>query len=112
MAPSSADMDFKYSYPIDPASWDDEGLCEGIDVRMHVAGDLEDIGIFRVAEDWRRMVGPLDGPFKGGMSRRFSFITCAVPECRPERMEIASYALEFGFIHDGKCGSARDLNRR
>ncbi|KAJ8113439.1 hypothetical protein OPT61_g4437 [Boeremia exigua] len=95
-----SNMDLKYSYPIDPASWDDEGLCTGIEVRMHVAADLEDIGIFRVAEDWRRLVGPLEGPFKGGMSRRFSFITCAVPECRPERMEIVSYALEFGFIHD------------
>lgn len=112
MSPSYADMDHKWSYPIDPASWDDEGLCEGIDVRMHVAGDLEDIGIFRVAEDWRRLVGPLPAPFKGGMGPRWSFLTCAVPEIRPERMEICSYALEYGFIHDGKCGPATLLNRR
>lgn len=99
--PPSVHMDLSYSYPIDPTSWDNEGLCDGIDLRMHVAGDLEDIGIFRVAEDWRRAVGPLEGPFKGGMSQRFGFITCTVPECRPERMEIISYALEYGFIHDG-----------
>ncbi|KAH8126288.1 geranylgeranyl pyrophosphate synthase [Trichoderma asperelloides] len=100
MATSSADIDLKWSYPLDPTSWDDEGLCQGISLRIHVAADLEDIGIFRVAEDWRRMVGPLERPFKGGMSERFGFITCTVPDCRPERMEIISYALEFGFIHD------------
>jgi hypothetical protein len=26
-----------------------------------------------------------------------------VPDCIPERLEISSYALEFGFIHDGMC---------
>ena len=68
-----------------------------------MAADLEEVGAFRVQEDWRRLVGPLEKPYKAGLGPDFSFITVAVPECLPDRLEIASYALEFGFIHDGMC---------
>ena len=94
-------MAFKYSTPIDASKYDPDGLCEGIELRRHAAADLEEIGAFRVQEDWRRLVGPLEKPFRGGLAPNFSFITVAVPECLPERLEITSYALEFGFIHDG-----------
>ncbi|KAI4197918.1 MAG: hypothetical protein LQ350_005621 [Teloschistes chrysophthalmus] len=89
-----------YSYIIDKSKHDLDGLCNGIDVRRHVAGDLEEIGAFRAQEDWRRLVGPLEKPYRGGLGGEFSFITIAVPECHPDRLEITSYALEFGFIHD------------
>ncbi|KAL8703562.1 MAG: hypothetical protein Q9201_003266 [Fulgogasparrea decipioides] len=68
-------MTDRYSTVIDSSQWDTESLCKGIDLRRHVAGDLE------------------EGP-------ELSFITAAVPECLPDRMEITSYALEFGFMHD------------
>ncbi len=95
----------KYSTIIDSSKWDPEGLCKGIDLRRHVAGDLEEVGAFRAQEDYRRLVGPLEKPYRGGLGPELSFITAAVPECLPDRMEITSYALEFGFIHDGMCGS-------
>lgn len=66
-----------------------------------MAADLEEVGAFRAQEDWRRLVGPLEKPYRGGLGPDFSFITAAVPECLPDRLEITSYALEFGFIHDG-----------
>ena len=94
-------MDYQYSHIIDASKYDTQGLCNGIDLRRHVAGDLEEIGAFRVQEDWRRLVGPLEKPFRGGLGPDISFITCAVPECLPDRLEITSYGLEFGFIHDG-----------
>ncbi|KND93463.1 Ophiobolin F synthase [Tolypocladium ophioglossoides CBS 100239] len=93
-------MEYKYSTIIDSSTYDTQGLCRGIDLRRHVAADLEDVGAFRVQEDWRRLVGPLEKPYKGGLGPEFSFITVAVPECLPDRLEITSYALEFGFIHD------------
>lgn len=93
----------KYSTVIDASKWDTEGLCKGIDLRRHVAGDLEEVGAFRAQEDYRRLVGPLENPYRGGLGPELSFITSAVPECLPDRMEITSYALEFGFIHDGMC---------
>ena len=95
--------DHPYSELLDRKKYDPEDLCEGIDLRRHYAADLEDIGAFRAQEDWRRLVGPLKKPFRGGLGPVFSFITVAVPDCIPERLEITSYALEFGFIHDGVC---------
>lgn len=94
-------MDYKYSTIIDSSTYDTQGLCRGIDLRRHVAADLEEVGAFRAQEDWRRLVGPLEKPYRGGLGPDFSFITAAVPECLPDRLEITSYALEFGFIHDG-----------
>ncbi|KAF9242224.1 hypothetical protein DTO012A7_8856 [Penicillium roqueforti] len=45
-------------------------------IERHAAADLEEVGAFRAQEDWRRLY------------RNVS------------RLEITSYALEFGFIHD------------
>ena len=110
-------MEYRYSTVIDFSKYDTEGLCPGIDLRTHEAADLEDVGAFRVQEDWRRLVGPLEKPYKGGLGPIFSFITVAVPECLPDRLEITSYALEFGFIHDGMLclwekGGGEGLRRR
>jgi ophiobolin F synthase len=96
-------MACKYSTLIDSSLYDREDLCPGIDLRRHVAGELEEVGAFRAQEDWRRLVGPLPKPYAGLLGPDFSFITGAVPECHPDRMEIIAYALEFGFIHDGMC---------
>jgi ophiobolin F synthase len=98
-------LEYKYSHVVDFAPYDKENLCQGIDLRRHVAADLEEVGAFRAQEDWRRLVGPLEKPYRGGLAPDFSFITAAVPECLPERLEITSYALEFGFIHDGSSYS-------
>lgn len=95
----------KYSTIIDSFKWDTEGLCNGIDPRRHIAGDLEEVGAFRAQEDYRRLVGPLENPYRGGLGPELRFITAAAPECLPDRMEITIYALEFGFVHDGMCGS-------
>ena len=45
-----------------------------------MAADLEEVGAFRVQEDWRRLVGPLEKPYKAGgagLGPEFSFITVA-----------------------------------
>lgn len=89
--------------------YDKEGLCPGIELRKHIAGELEEVGAFRAQEDWRRLVGPLPKPYAGLLGPDFSFVTISVPECLPERMEIVAYALEFGFIHDGSLSFALPL---
>jgi ophiobolin F synthase len=86
---------------LDASSYDKEGLCPGIELRKHIAGELEEVGAFRAQEDWRRLVGPLPKPYAGLLGPDFSFVTISVPDCLSERMEIVAYALEFGFIHDG-----------
>ncbi|KAM3432410.1 hypothetical protein NHJ13734_006875 [Beauveria thailandica] len=93
-------MDYKFSTLIDASVHDKEGLCPGIDLRIHEAADLEEVGAFRAQEDWRRLVGPLENPYGGLLGPKFNFIAVAVPECLPDRLEIIAYALEVGFIHD------------
>ncbi|KAI3326695.1 geranylgeranyl pyrophosphate synthase [Xylariaceae sp. AK1471] len=93
-------MEYKYSTIIDPRAYETQGLCDGIDLRRHLAADLEEVGTLRAQEDWRRLVGPVAKPYKGGLSSNFSFMTVSVPECIPERLEIISYANEFAFLHD------------
>lgn len=93
-------MEFQYSTEVDPSTYDTEGLCEGIPLRVHKYPDLEDIGTLRAQEDWRRSVGPVEN-YKGGLGPKYSFMSVAVPECLPERLEIISYANEFAFLHDG-----------
>ncbi|GAW23081.1 hypothetical protein ANO14919_126310 [Xylariales sp. No.14919] len=93
-------MTYSYSKVVDPSTYETQGLCDGIDLRKHVAADLEEIGTLRAQEDWRRLVGPVARPYKGGLNPGYSFMTVSVPECIPERLEIISYANEFAFLHD------------
>lgn len=93
-------MEYLYSNVVDPSTYETEGLCEGIPLRVHKHPHLEDIGTLRAQEDWRRLVGPVDN-YKGGLGPKYSFMSVAVPECLPERLEIISYANEFAFLHDG-----------
>ncbi|KAI0526192.1 geranylgeranyl pyrophosphate synthase [Xylaria bambusicola] len=93
-------MPYSYSTVVDPSTYETEGLCDGIDLRKHIAADLEEIGTLRAQEDWRRLVGPVAKPYKGGLNPAYSFMTVSVPECIPERLEIISYANEFAFLHD------------
>lgn len=94
-------MEFKHSEIIDPASYDLEGLCDGIPLRVHRNADREDIGAIRAQEDWKRYVGPLSN-YRGDLRPRFSFMSVTIPECLPDRLEVVSYTNEFAFMFDGK----------
>jgi hypothetical protein len=93
-------MNFQHSSLVDPSTYDLEGLCDGIPLRIHKHADLEDIGAIRAQEDWRKHVSPVHS-YRGGLGPRFSFMAVSVPECIPERLEIISFANEFAFLHDG-----------
>ncbi|KAL8794957.1 MAG: hypothetical protein Q9195_002539 [Heterodermia aff. obscurata] len=71
----------KYFTKIDWAYYDEDNLCNGIDLRRHVAAVPEEVA---------------------GFSPDFSFITVAVPDCLPDRLEVTSSALEFELIHGGR----------
>ncbi|KAF2970090.1 hypothetical protein GQX73_g3439 [Xylaria multiplex] len=94
-------MGYQYSHLIDPRSYDSQGLCDGIPLRVHRNADLAEAGIIRLRNDWRRYVGPLPlNSFGGGMGPVYNFPSVAIPECHPNRLEIVSYITEFGFLHD------------
>jgi hypothetical protein len=96
-------MEFKYSEVVDPSTYHTEGLCDGIDVRRNKYTFLEDRGAIRAHEDWHKHIAPCR-KYRGTLGPRFSFISVAVPECIPERLEVISYANEFAFLHDGTWG--------
>ena len=101
-------MDYKYSTVVDPSTYDDFGLCDTLPLRVSRYGNLADKGCRRAQEDWTRFVGRISG-FTGCQCPRFNAIAAAVPECRPERMEMITYANEFAFLHDGECKFARSI---
>lgn len=93
-------MEFQYSDIIDPSRYETQGLCDGISLRRHKEPVKEIAGVRRAQEDWTNFVGPLRS-YNGCLSAEYRFVQVAVPECLPERLEIISYALEFGFLYDG-----------
>ena len=94
-------MEYKYSTVVDPATYETEGLCEGIPLRCHCNPELEEIETLRCQEDWREFVGPLRF-YKGGLGPRWNFMAITVPEYLPERLGVLGYANELAFLHDGK----------
>ncbi len=93
-------MKYIHSTLVDPSTYETEGLCEGIALRIHINPDLEEKGVFEAQEDWRKFVGPVEN-YRGCLGPKHNFTAITVPECLPERLEIISYANEFGFLHDG-----------
>ena len=93
-------MKFQYSEVVDPSTYDAQGLCEGM-LRMHKNDINERAGVIRAQRDWSRLLGPV-GHYKGLLGTPYSFMRVTVPECRPERLEILSYANEFAFLYDGE----------
>ncbi|KIK55704.1 hypothetical protein GYMLUDRAFT_205331 [Collybiopsis luxurians FD-317 M1] len=92
-------MEFQYSTVIDPSTYDTEGLCDGIDFRRNNFTWLEDRGAIRAQADWTKYVSPATG-HRGVLGPQYSLLSSAIPECSPERLEVISYALEFGFLLD------------
>ncbi|CAJ2500455.1 Uu.00g033080.m01.CDS01, partial [Anthostomella pinea] len=96
-------MDFRFSTFADPSTYDNEGLCN-TPMRLHQSGELEERGIIQAQRDWREHVGPLD--FYRCTMGRWNYMTCTLPECLPDRLEIISYANEISFIYDDLVDTA------
>ncbi|KUL83692.1 hypothetical protein ZTR_07521 [Talaromyces verruculosus] len=92
-------MDYLYSTVVDPSKYETEGLCDGIDVRKSNYTELEDRGAIRAHQDWTKYIRDCRG-YRGTLGPEYSFMSVAVPECIPDRLEIISYANEFAFLHD------------
>lgn len=97
-------MEYKFSKPIDPLSYETQGLCGNFPLRQHKHSHVEDAAISRAQDDWKRLVGPLSD-YRGGLGPRFSFIQVTVPECIPDRLDVISYANEFAFLYDGETSA-------
>jgi fusicocca-2,10(14)-diene synthase/ophiobolin F synthase len=94
-------MEYLFSTIIDPATYETEGLCDGIDVRKNNYTELEDRGAIRAHQDWTKHIQAC-GEYRGTLGPNYSFMSIVVPECIPERLEIISYANEFAFMQNGR----------
>ncbi|KAI1346128.1 fusicoccadiene synthase [Xylaria sp. FL0043] len=94
-------MEYRYSRLVNQASHDREGLCNGIPLRVHQDIDVEEAGIIRLRNDWQKYTGSLPSASLGGsMGPIYNFTSATIPECHPSRLEIVSYVMELGFLHD------------
>lgn len=92
-------MDFRYSEELFADEHPTDGLAGDIIVRRNRFGAFEEKGALQAQQDWNRYVSPVMN-FHGGVSRKYSLMQVAVPECRPERLEVIAYASEVGFLYD------------
>ncbi|KAF2451313.1 terpenoid synthase [Karstenula rhodostoma CBS 690.94] len=93
-------MQYRHSHLIDPSSYPTQGLCTGIPLRCHRNSDIDEHGTIRLRSDWQTHVGPLPQTTHGGLGPHYNFTAVTIPECRPDRLEIVAYAMEFAFLHD------------
>jgi hypothetical protein len=101
-------MEYEYSRLVSRETYVTDGLSFDVPLRIHRDLYKEELGALQAQRDWDEQVGPLNG-YQGGLGPAFSFIRVTVPECRPERLEITSYANEFAFLYDGKCAAGEFL---
>lgn len=94
-------MDFKHSNVLAPGTYRDDGLANGIPLRIHKDPFKEIAGTLRAQQDWNKNVSPVKD-YQGGLGEQFSFIRVTIPECLPDRLEIISYANEYAFLYDGR----------
>ena len=93
-------MKYKHSTIVDPSTYDDFGLCDGISLRNSSYGYLADMGSQKAQRDWGQHVGKISD-FAGCMCPQFNMTSVTIPECLPDRLEVIAYANEFAFLQDG-----------
>ncbi len=99
-------MEFRYSTLVDPSTYGtDDLICDGYSLRVSKHKDLDDLGTIRAHEDWREHVSPV-GLYKGSLGPEYNFVSVALPECLPDRVEIVAYINEIIFLHDDSVEDA------
>jgi hypothetical protein len=102
-------MEYHYSHLIDPSSYDNQGLCDGIPLRCHRNSDTADFGAIRLLSDWQKFVGPImssRASYTGLLGPIYNCTAVAFPECLPERLDIISYIIQFIFMVDDVIDTA------
>ncbi len=89
-------MEFRYSDVVDPSTYDVQGLCDGIPVRVHRDRLVEDAAIIRVQQDLRGNAKLLPV----GLHSEYSVVSVMIPECLPDRLYATAYADELCFLKD------------
>ncbi|KAJ4018779.1 hypothetical protein NW752_005907 [Fusarium irregulare] len=84
---------------VDISRFDTQGLCAEYQLRRHKFEDLADAGCHQARSDWIKYVGPVN-EFGGCNHINGNFSAVVLPLCKPDRLELVAYVLEYAFLHD------------
>ncbi|OBS27869.1 hypothetical protein FPOA_01811 [Fusarium poae] len=84
---------------VEISRFDTRGLGAGYKLRRHKFEHLADAGCHKARSDWIKHVGPLN-EFGGCNHVNGNFSAVVLPLCRPDRLELVAYVLEYAFLHD------------
>ncbi|CAF3475644.1 unnamed protein product [Fusarium graminearum] len=84
---------------VDISRFDTHGLGANYKLRRHKFEHLADTGCHKARSDWVKYIGPLT-EFGGCNHINGNFSAVVLPLCRPDRLELIAYVLEFAFLHD------------
>ena len=84
---------------VDISRFDTQGLCAEYQLRGHKFEDLADAGCHQARSDWIKYVGPVN-EFGGCNHINGNFSAVVLPLCKPDRLELVAYVLEYAFLHD------------
>ncbi|KAL2021599.1 hypothetical protein VTK56DRAFT_6952 [Thermocarpiscus australiensis] len=84
---------------IDISQYDTQGFCPGYTLRRHRYESLANAGCHEARQDWIQYIGPVSefgncNPVNG------NFTAVVLPLCKPERLRLVAYVIEYAFIHD------------
>jgi fusicocca-2,10(14)-diene synthase/ophiobolin F synthase len=101
-------MEYRHSQVVDPSLYDNDGLFEGIALRVHHNTELEDRGCLRARRDWQQLHDSVPSTYTGVMGPEYSFVSTWFPETLPDRFELMAYMHEMAFLFDDIIDDAED----
>ncbi|KAK4119290.1 terpenoid synthase [Parathielavia appendiculata] len=93
------DEDERTAETLDLAQYATHGFCQGYPLKRHRYETLDNAGCYEARRDWAKYIGPARefggcNPFDG------NFTSLVLPLCKPERLKLIAYIIEYAFIHD------------
>ncbi|KAM7217588.1 Isoprenoid synthase domain containing protein [Rhypophila decipiens] len=84
---------------VDISQYDTQGFCPGYQLRRHAYESLANAGCQEARQDWIRYIGPA-AEFGNCNPINGNFTANVLPFCKPERLKLVAYVLEYAFLHD------------
>ncbi|KAM7196549.1 Isoprenoid synthase domain containing protein [Rhypophila sp. PSN 637] len=84
---------------VDISQYDTQGFCPGYQLRRHQYETLANAGCQEARQDWIRYIGPA-AEFGNCNPINGNFTANVLPFCKPERLKLVAYVLEYAFLHD------------
>ncbi|KAK4120553.1 terpenoid synthase [Parathielavia appendiculata] len=93
------DHDEPTAETLDIAQYAAHGFCPAYPLKRHRHETLANAGYHEAREDWAKYIGPAC-EFGGCNPLDGNFTAVVLPLCRPERLRLVAYILEYAFLHD------------